>query len=194
MTSPHRTAAFLDRDGVINVDRAYVHRWEDFTFVDGAVAAMRRLHEAGYALVVVTNQSGIARGYFDEAQFRQLSVRMVDALATAGVPGVAVYHCPHHPAGKVASLAVECDCRKPAPGMILRAAREHGLSLADSFLVGDKPSDIEAARAAGVGRAFRVLSDNEESSPDAAGADAVYADLHACVDALLGAPASQGAH
>lgn len=180
-----RKAAFLDRDGVINLDRAYVHQWDEFEFVPGAVDAMRRLREAGYALVVVTNQSGLARGMYTEAQFQELTRHMRAALAEAGAEVEAVYHCPHHPKGSVPELAVDCDCRKPEPGMILRAAKELNLSLADSFLVGDKPSDIEAARAAGLGRAYIVQSDNEESSDGLAGADAGYADLAACVDALL---------
>lgn len=180
-----RQAAFLDRDGVINRDRAYVSRWEDFEFVPGAVDAMRRLKKAGYALVVVTNQSGIARGYYSEAQYQALTAAMQQALANAGAAVDAVYHCPHHPKGKVAELAIDCDCRKPAPGMILRAAKELNLSLADSILVGDKPSDIEAARAAGVGRAYIVQSDNAESTTGLAGADAAHADLQSCVAALL---------
>lgn len=181
-----RKAVFLDRDGVINLDRAYVHDWSEFEFVPGAVEAMRRLREAGYALVVVTNQSGLARGKYTEAQYQTLTEQMRDALAQAGAGVEAVYHCPHHPSGKVPELAIECDCRKPQPGMILRAAKDLGLSLAESFLVGDKPSDIQAARAAGLGKAYIVASDNEESTGDLAGADARYADLRACVDALLG--------
>jgi rfaE bifunctional protein nucleotidyltransferase chain/domain len=180
-----RKAVFLDRDGVINLDRAYVHEWDAFEFVPGAVAAMRRLHEAGYALIVVTNQSGLARGMYTEAQYQVLTQRMCETLAQAGVEVTAVYHCPHHPKGKIPELAIECDCRKPEPGMILRAAQEHGLSLANSFLVGDKPSDIEAARAAGVGRAYIVRSDNVESTEGLAGADASYVDLAACVEAVL---------
>lgn len=180
-----RKAAFLDRDGVINLDRAYVHQWDEFEFVPGAVDAMRRLREAGYALIVVTNQSGLARGMYTEAQFQELTRHMREALAAAGAEVEAVYHCPHHPKGKVPELAVDCDCRKPEPGMILRAVREHGLSLEQSFMVGDKPSDIEAARAAGLGHAYIVQSDNEESTDGLAGADAAYADLASCVDALL---------
>jgi D,D-heptose 1,7-bisphosphate phosphatase len=181
-----RKAAFLDRDGVINVDRAYVSRWEDFEFVPGAVDAIRALKQTGFALVVVTNQSGIARGYYTEAQYQELTLAIKQALAEAGAAIDAVYHCPHHPAGAVAGLTMDCDCRKPAPGMIFRAARELNLSLPDSILVGDKPSDIQAARAAGVGRAYIVHSDNAESGPGLAGADAAYAGLYSCVADLCG--------
>jgi rfaE bifunctional protein nucleotidyltransferase chain/domain len=180
-----RKAAFLDRDGVINVDKAYVHTWDEFEFAPGAVEAMKALKDAGYALVVITNQSGIARGKYTEAQYQALTEQLKAYLAQAGAAVEAVYHCPHHPSGKVAEFAKECDCRKPEPGMILQAAKELGLSLADSILVGDKPSDIEAARKAGVGKAYIVQSDNEESTGELCGADAAHADLKACVDALL---------
>ncbi|RRS04480.1 D-glycero-beta-D-manno-heptose 1,7-bisphosphate 7-phosphatase [Aquabacterium soli] len=183
-----RKAAFLDRDGVINLDRAYVHRWEDFEFVPGAVDAMRRLAEAGYALVVVTNQSGIARGMYTETQYQTLTQHLREHLVAQGVPLAGVYHCPHHPSGKVFEFARDCDCRKPAPGLILRAAKELGLSLPDSLLVGDKPSDIHAARAAGVGKAYIVDSDNAESGQDATvAADGHYRDLQRCVSAVLDA-------
>jgi D,D-heptose 1,7-bisphosphate phosphatase len=180
-----RKAAFLDRDGVINLDRSYVHTWNQFQFVDGSVEAMRRLCEAGYVLVVVTNQSGIARGMYTEAEYNLLTEKMCNTLEAAGAKIAKVYHCPHHPSGAVAELAIECDCRKPAPGMILRAARELGLSLADSILVGDKGSDIEAARAAGVGRAFIVRSDNAESRAGSTITDAEYSCLKECVDRFL---------
>jgi D-glycero-D-manno-heptose 1,7-bisphosphate phosphatase len=183
-----RKAAFLDRDGVINVDRAYVSRWEDFEFVPSAVDAMRALKQAGFALVVVTNQSGIARGYYTEDQYQALTIAMKKALAEAGAAIDAVYHCPHHPAGTVAGLTVECECRKPAPGMIFRAARELNLSFPNSILVGDKPSDIQAARAAGVGKSYIVHSDNAESGSGLAGADATYFDLYSCVADLCGTP------
>src|SRR3989344_3275584 len=119
------------------------------------------------------------------SSFQELTRRMREALAAAGAEVEAVYHCPHHPKGQVPELAVDCDCRKPEPGMILQAVREHGLSLSQSFMVGDKPSDIEAARAACLGHAYIVQSDNAESTDGLAGADAAYADLAACVDALL---------
>lgn len=188
MADTGRRAAFLDRDGVVNIDRGYVHRWEDFRFVPGAVDAMRRLREAGYLLVIVTNQSGIARGMYTEADYQALTQRMREALRAAGAEVAAVFHCPHHPEGSVASYRRDCDCRKPRPGMLLEAAHTMGLSLPDSLLVGDKPSDLEAAHAAGVGRAFQVrTADGDEGAQREPRADAaLFADLAACVDHLLG--------
>lgn len=183
-----RRAAFLDRDGVINIDSAYLSRWEDFQFVPGSVEAMRRLQQAGYALVVVTNQSGIARGYYSEHDYQLLTRQMRTALQAQGVTLAGVYHCPHHPAGKVPELAVDCDCRKPAPGMILQAARELQLDLAHSFLVGDKESDLQAARAAGVGRAYLVHSGHPLTGEGQQQANQVFDDLRACAEYLLGSP------
>ena len=180
-----RKAAFLDRDGVINQDKAYVHRWEDFEFVPGSVEGMRRLQEAGYALVIVTNQSGLARGYYSEVQYQALTVALREHLSSQGVQLAGVYHCPHHPMGSVPGLAIDCDCRKPAPGMLLQAARELGLSLPDSLLVGDKASDIEAARAAGVGCAYLVSSDNPESGATSTDADGDFASLLDCATQLF---------
>lgn len=181
-----RRAAFLDRDGVINLDKAYVHRWEDFAFVPGAIEAMRQLKAAGHVLVVVTNQSGLARGLYTPDQYDALTARMCEELARFDAAPDAVYHCPHHPQGTVAAFTTECRCRKPEPGMLLQAATELGLSLPDSIMVGDKPSDIQAARAAGVGRAYQVSSDNASAADKAQGADGHFADLLDCVRGVLG--------
>ena len=175
-----RRAAFLDRDGVINEDRGYVHRWEDFAFVAGAVDGMRRLQAAGFALVVVTNQSGIARGYYDEAALDRLHASLRASLAAQGIDLAAIEYCPHLPQAEVARYALECDCRKPAPGMILRAARALDLDLAHSLLFGDKPSDIEAGRRAGVGRCVLLATNGH------AGAQPVdHPSLPEALDALL---------
>lgn len=184
MTDPVK-AAFLDRDGVINLDTGYVHRWDEFVFAPGAISAMRDLQTAGFVLIVVTNQAGIARGYYSTEQFETLTAQMLGHLEREGVRITAVYHCPHHPSGKVPALSIECDCRKPAPGMLLAAAREHGLSLAQSILIGDKPSDIGAAQAAGVGRAYMVESDNIDSVSTGVACDGIFATLPACVDHIL---------
>jgi D-glycero-D-manno-heptose 1,7-bisphosphate phosphatase len=174
-----RPAAFLDRDGVINIDHGYVYRWEDFAFVPGAVEGMRRLQVSGYALVVVTNQSGIARGYYDEPALQRLHDRLRDHLAAQGVTLAAIEYCPHLPEATVARYRVDCVCRKPAPGMLLRSAEALGLDLAASLMFGDKSSDIEAGRAAGVGRCLRLAKNGKP------GAQAVdHLDLPRALDAL----------
>lgn len=178
--SPLRKAAFLDRDGVINKDKGYVSRWEDFEFVPGAIEGMQLLQKFGYTLVVVTNQSGLARGYYTEEQYQVLTLQMQGALSQNGVDLAGVYHCPHYIKGVVPELSLSCDCRKPGPGLIVRAAHELSLSLRDSFLVGDKLSDIQAARAAGVAKAYTVSSENTDSSVGTVQADGHFNNLLAC--------------
>ena len=181
----HR-AVFLDRDGVINVDRHYLHRTEDFEFIAGVPQALQRLQRAGWKLVVVTNQSGIARGYYTEDDYQRLTRHMQALLAKSGVTLDAVLHCPHLPDGPVAAYRIACECRKPAPGMLVRAARELSLDLPRSVMVGDKGSDLQAGRSAGVARCLLVRSGQGIADADIALADAVYDDLGACVDELLG--------
>jgi rfaE bifunctional protein nucleotidyltransferase chain/domain len=183
--APLRKAVFLDRDGVINRDKAYVHRWEDFEFLPGAISGMRTFQDLGYALVIVTNQSGLARGYYTEAQYNTLNDFMRQHLAGHGVMIDGVYHCPHHPKGSIPALAVDCDCRKPKPGLLLQAVRDLGIALSNSILIGDKASDIEAARAAGVGRAYTVKSDSCEAETHVEGADGHFACLLDCATHLL---------
>lgn len=158
-------ALFLDRDGVINVERDYVHRIEDFEFVDGIFDLCREAQAQGYLLVVVTNQSGIGRGYYTEEAFQALTAWMNAEFARHGARIARVYHCPYHPDAGVGEYRAESFDRKPNPGMILRAARDLGLDLAQCVLVGDRLSDMQAAEAAGVG--CRILFRTERSEPEA---------------------------
>jgi D-glycero-D-manno-heptose 1,7-bisphosphate phosphatase len=143
-------ALFIDRDGVINRDDGYTFRIEDFHLLPGVVDLLRRFSDAGFAIVVITNQAGIARGYYSEAEFQALTKHMIGVLSRHGVEIGGVYHCPHHPEGTIPTLAIACDCRKPAPGMLIRAAAEMHLDLGASWLIGDKQSDIEAGLRAGL--------------------------------------------
>lgn len=174
-----RPAAFIDRDGVINIEHGHVHKIADFEWVSGVFDGLRRLQSAGFALIVVTNQAGIAKGYFAESDFDRLTAHMLEHLNSEGILIEKVYHCPHHPRAARADLRRNCACRKPAPGMLLQAALDLGLDLARSVLVGDKSSDIEAGRAAGVARCLLVRSGHTISLADQALADACVDDLAA---------------
>lgn len=149
-TAYSRPAAFFDRDGVLNLDHGYVETTARFELVEGAAAALRACREAGLLVFVVTNQSGIARGYFDEATLEALHRHMRALLASEGALIDDIRFCPHHVDGAIAAYRQECDCRKPAPGMILDLARRWSVDLDRSFLVGDKQSDMAAAAAAGI--------------------------------------------
>jgi len=179
-----KKAAFIDRDGVINEDREFVYRVEDFHFIRGSVAALRRLQSAGYLLVVITNQSGIARGLFTEAQYRELEAQMRARLLQEGVTLDCVQYCPHLPDAEVLQYRLDCDCRKPRPGMLLGAAALLDIDVSQSILVGDRRADIEAGRAAGVGRCYLVRSGKPVSESDAAMADGAFENLAECVSSL----------
>ena len=149
-------AIFLDRDGVINEDFGYVHRIENFHFMPGVFEALRHFKALGYKLILITNQSGIGRGYYSEEDFQKLTNWMQERLEKEGVRLDAIYYCPHHP-------QQGCDCRKPEPGMITQAAKEHGIDLTNSWMIGDKPSDIEAANRAGVGHTILLKKEGPKS-------------------------------
>jgi len=174
-------ALLLDRDGVVNVDHGYVCSVDRFAFVDGIFGLARRAVDLGYRVAVITNQSGIARGYYTEADFHALSRWMGAEFARHGVTLAGVFHCPYHKVGTASPYSRESFWRKPNPGMILEAQRVLGLDLARSVFVGDQPTDMAAARAAGVGtRVF--FGPAPESGPDAGHAVARLAE----VEALLG--------
>jgi D-glycero-D-manno-heptose 1,7-bisphosphate phosphatase len=181
--APHlrRKAAFIDRDGVINVERGFLHRVEEFVFLPGAVDSLRWLQAAGYLLVVITNQSGIARGLYTEADYLRLTAYMQQRLLSAGVQLSAVEYCPHLADAQLPEFRLDCDCRKPRPGMLRRAAVALGVDLPASMLVGDRATDIQAGRSAGVGRCWLVRSGMPLSQADIELADGVFEDLAACV-------------
>ncbi len=151
-----RPAVFFDRDGVLNVDTGYAHQPEELLWIEGAAEAVRLCNAAGRFVFVVTNQSGVARGYFTEDAVRAFHERMQADLRRVGAHVDAFAYCPHHPEGAVPGLAVDCACRKPRPGMILELLARWPVDAARSLLIGDSPRDLEAAAAAGLrGELFR---------------------------------------
>ena len=158
-----RKAAFLDRDGVINIDPGYVHRIQDFEFVAGTLEAARELARRGWLLVVATNQSGIGRGLYTLRDFQALTDWMRARFEQSRAPLAGVYHCPHHPTDAIDGFRTRCDCRKPQPGMLLQAAHELSLDLGQSILFGDKCEDLLAAQAAGI--PHRVLLGKDGRGP-----------------------------
>jgi D-glycero-D-manno-heptose 1,7-bisphosphate phosphatase len=144
-----RPALFLDRDGVINQEVNYLHRPDDVVMIAGTADAIAYANGLQIPVIVITNQAGIARGKYTEAELHAVNRHIANLISPAVID--AVYHCPHHPEGIVVALQVDCDCRKPHPGMLHRAAVELQIDLTRSVFVGDKISDLEAARAAGCG-------------------------------------------
>ncbi len=145
-----RKLALFDRDGVINADKEYLHRIEDVEWIPGVFEIMARLKKEGYTIVVVTNQSGVARGYYSEQDVESLHQWMAEEVRKHGGEISRFYYCPHLPGAPVSAYDKECECRKPKPGMILQALREFNADAAQSFLIGDSQRDIDAAEQAGV--------------------------------------------
>ena len=145
-----RAAVFFDRDGTLNVDKEYLYRIEDFEWMEDAPQAIRWANQEGFLVIVVTNQSGVARGYFTEDDVLRLHEWMNEDLARAGAHIDAFYYCPHLPNGRVEAYAKECSCRKPKPGLIERACADFDIDREASIMIGDKPRDVECAEAAGV--------------------------------------------
>ena len=154
-------AVFLDRDGVINVDKQYVSKIENFEFTEGIFELLYTLQEMGYLLIVITNQSGIGRGYYTLEDFQKLTEWKLDQLKKRGIAIHKVYYCPHSPESR-------CDCRKPSPKMLLDAQKQFDIDMKHSWMVGDKKSDIEAGKKAGVGKTVLV---NCQNIPNQYGAD-----------------------
>jgi D-glycero-D-manno-heptose 1,7-bisphosphate phosphatase len=184
-----RPAVFLDRDGTMIVERGYLDDLRLVTPFPYTADAIVRLRAAGFAIVVVTNQAGIARGYFDETFVQRVHRHLDELLAPSGAVPEAYYFCPHHPDGVVEEYRRVCECRKPAPGMVLRAARELSLDVGRSYVVGDKWLDIGLANQSGA-RGILVRTGYGETTADTppAGmrAEAVVATLAAAADHILG--------
>lgn len=143
-----KRAVFVDRDGTINEEKDYLYRTDDFAFIPGVPQAIRLLNEAGFLVIVVSNQSGVARGYYTEEDVHLLQRHISAQLEQFGARVDAWYYCPHHPAGR-GSYALPCRCRKPLPGMLQEAARRFDIDLESSYMIGDKLIDMQAGAAAG---------------------------------------------
>ena len=149
-TTAPRQALFLDRDGVININHGYVHTAANTDWVPGIFEVVADAHARGYLPIVVTNQAGIGRGLYDEAGFLAYTAWMHAQFAMRGTPLLATYWCPHHPDAGIGDYGVECDCRKPRPGMLLQAIERFDIDPSRSLMIGDKLGDLDAADAAGV--------------------------------------------
>jgi D-glycero-D-manno-heptose 1,7-bisphosphate phosphatase len=193
--TPPRPAIFLDRDGVVIEDSHYLGDPSRVRLVPGAAEAVALLNRAGWVVVVVTNQSGVARGMFTEADVAAVHEHLAELLRGYGARVDAFHHCPHHPEAEVAEYRVVCACRKPRAGMLLRAAGELGIDLAASWMIGDRVSDLEAGAAAGcrtalVRTGYGVLVNPAELDRDALRLELVAADL---ADAVAKLGLSRGA-
>jgi D-glycero-D-manno-heptose 1,7-bisphosphate phosphatase len=183
--SPPRPAVFLDRDGTINREVDFLSDPTELELLPGAAQAIARLNEAEWAVVVVTNQSGIARGFLDEERLAEIHGALETLLEMEGAKLDAIYFCPHHPTVGEDPYRLDCSCRKPAPGMILRAAVELGLDLRASWIVGDSLRDLDAGAAAGV-RGILVGTGKKESLEEESEGRRGARDLNEAVEIVLG--------
>lgn len=158
-TGTKHAALLLDRDGTLNVDRGWVHRREDFCWVHGAREAIRWANDRGLLVLVITNQAGIARGYYTESQFHAFTTWIAEELAAFGARIDATYYCPHHPTAGIGDYRRACRCRKPGPGLIERALAEWQFDVSRSIMIGDADTDVQAAEAAGI-RGVRFAGDD----------------------------------
>lgn len=177
-----RRAVFLDRDGTLVFPTPYPSRPEQLRLFDGVGPALRRLRAQGFLLIVVTNQSGVARGFFDRETLDGLHAHLRWMLEQKGVVLDAIYDCPHHPSITMAGAPGPCSCRKPRPGMLVQAAADFALDLRDSWMIGDATSDVEAGRAAGC-RTILLAPGSEATSPDY-GATLTCDDIVAALEAV----------
>lgn len=178
MAHLYKKAVFLDRDGVIVEERNYAYRLDQLTLIKGAARAIRRFNQAGFLAVVVSNQAGVAHGIFREEDAEIFNEAMRKELEEEKARIDAIYFCPHHPEAKVPAYRMHCECRKPEPGMLLRAARDLCINLSDSIMIGDKLSDIEAGLRAGCKKSVLVSTGHGKNQPESGiRADYVAADI-----------------
>lgn len=143
-----RKVIFLDRDGTINVEKSYLYKWEDFEFEKNAIEGLKELKNLGYEFIVVTNQSGIGRGYYSEEDLVALNNQMTQKLKEFGIEILECFYCPHHPEKGIGKYKVDCNCRKPNPGMLLEGIKKYDVDIENSFMIGDKKGDLEAGKKA----------------------------------------------
>jgi D-glycero-D-manno-heptose 1,7-bisphosphate phosphatase len=190
----HR-AIFLDRDGTLNEDLGYTHEVARLKMLPGVVAGLTQLAALGFRLVIVTNQSGVARGRFSEEDMRRFNAALCGRLADAGIEIAAVYHSPYHPTEGVGPYRRDSECRKPRPGMFLSAARDLALDLPASFAIGDKISDVAAGRAAGCHTILVQTGRAGQGEPElSAQPNAVARDLEHAAQLIAHWPARSGTH
>jgi len=184
-----RKAVFLDRDGTLNVEKDYLHRIEDFEFIPGAPEAIKKLKDAGFLVIVITNQSGVGRGYYTLQDVDRLHEHIQKKLSEAGTAIDAFYVCPHHPTEGVSEYKKDCDCRKGKPGMLLQAAQDFNIDLSRSYMVGDKEADIEAGEKAGC-RSIMVLTGYGEEAAKHMTTNSVllYEDIRQAAEYILQTP------
>jgi len=180
-------AVFLDRDGVITEDPPhYAHRLDQLRIIPGSAQAIRVLNEHHFRVIVISNQSGVARGYYTEDDVKKYNDGVEFLLAKAGAHIDAVYYCPHHPDAIIERYKLDCNCRKPKPGMILDAVQKYSLDIENSFVVGDKWSDIEAGRVAGCKTVLVLTGHGKEEVDKKHGlADYIALDLYDAVDKYI---------
>jgi len=175
-------AVFLDRDGVVVKDKGYHYMISDLELMEGAAGAIAKLNKMGYLAIIVSNQSGIARGYFSEKALLQFNEHLLKELDALGAKVDGIYYCPHHPTeAKVKKYLIDCECRKPKPGMLLEAANDHNIDLSKSWMVGDKETDVKAGLAAGCKTIYIGAEKNKL-------ADGNAANITEAVDIILSTP------
>ena len=153
-------AVFLDRDGVINRDDGYVYQWEKFVFLEGVIQALKNIQSKNYLIFIVTNQSGIARGYYQEMDVKKLHRQLKNFLSIHGINITGIRFCPHHPDGSISQYSFDCDCRKPKPGMLIELGDMFEVDFLNSYMIGDKQSDVSAGKLAGIKNSY-LLGDDQ---------------------------------